>query len=300
MRVVLNFIAAPHRVRRILFISTILISGCTSVFRVDPLLKYEYTQSALPWKQDRPKPIDLDTDDDYKIAKGLVGKEPDQPASGASSNVKTSLAAKVGEDDPRTIARASIQERTIKLSDAICEQHKGDIIGAAAGINLATNFGSTLFSAAAAVVTGTPAKNYAAGATVLNGTRTSISSEVYQGVLTGAIIRAINESRSKKLQEIGAKQLLGITKYSVDQAIIDAQDYHQKCSFYNGISVLAEDPRKRSSESREVIFTKAEKVRAEIALLGDAKGLGNSEKDVARAKLVQQLYSIYDKLNATD
>jgi len=169
-------------------------------------------------------------------------------------------------------------------------------------MNLVTGLGATVFSGVSAIVTGAAATHYATGATILNGAKTAMNAEVYQGLFATAIIKAIEESRGKKKNEILAKQLEDTGKYSVDTAVVDAQDYHFRCSFYHGLVVLTEDSKKRATPSREELLGKIKVLREEMATNNAQKSLfGEAAKtDDTNIKIQQGINALYDKLNLTD
>ena len=263
----------------VLLISLGMLGGCgNQYFRVDPVLHHQrQAGSDGSDKQAQKAPIDLDSGK-YKALYE---------------------AAREGEQ----ISRNQLQNKIIELSDDVCEKHKGDVIGSAAEINLLTGVGATVFSSVAAIVTGAAATNYATGATILNGTKTAVSAEVYQGLFATAIIKAIDESRGKKKNEILAKQLEGAEKYSVDTAVVDAQDYHFRCSFYHGLVVLTEDSKKRATPSREETLGKIKILRDEMAENNKQKSLVGEEaigSDATNKKIQQGIDALYDRLNLTE
>lgn len=266
---VLNFL--------ILCISTGMLGGCANQhFRVSPVLTHEpATTSADGGKDTHKKPFDLSVGDGLKLYKE----------------------AKRNADN-----RNSLQNKIIELSDDVCEQHKADIMGTSASANLTTGLGATIFSGVSAIVTGAAATNYAAGATILNGTRSAINAEVYQGLFTTAIIKAIEESRDKKRGEILSKQLKEPKDYSADQAIIDAQDYHFRCSFYHGLVVLNEDSKKRATPSRDELLGRIEVLRTQITKNNQQKELTSTKTktDATNNKLQQGIDSLIDQLTSMD
>lgn len=263
-----------------LFVAAAMLGGCANQhFRVDPVL-YHTPQTATEGngKEAQKKPIDLD--DEKQKYKALYD------------------AAKGGEQ----LSRNQLQNKIIELSDDVCEKHKGDVIGTAASINLSTGVGATVFSSVSAIVTGAAATNYATAATVLNGARSAVSAEVYQGLFATAIIKAINESRDKKRNEILAQQVKGAGEYSVDTAVNDAQDYHFRCSFYHGLVVLTEDSKKRATPSRAELLGKIEVLREEMKKNTQQKALSEeaAKMDDTNIKIQQGINALYDKLNMTD
>lgn|SRR5574340_512300 len=259
----------------VLCISAGMLGGCANqYFRVSPVLMHEPVDPSAKGERDSyKKPIDL--------------------AFGPGKDLYDAA-----KNDPTNISRNILQNKIIELSDDVCEQHKGDIMGTAATTNLTTGLGATVFSGVSAIVTGAAATNYAAGATILNGTRSAINAEVYQGLFTSAIIKAIEESRDKKKSEILGKQLKKPVEYSVDQAIIDAQDYHFRCSFYHGLVVLNEDSKKRATPSRDDLFGRIEVLRNEIEKNSRQTNIATEQKDATNKKIQQGINDLYDQLNS--
>lgn len=253
---------------------TLLLTGCANqYFRVSPVLDHPKEDSDTGNRSAYKRPINLDTSPyiDWYKAKDQTN-------------------------------RNLLQNKIIELSDDICEQHKGDIIGTSATVNLTTGLGATVFSGVSAIVTGAAATNYAAGATILNGTRSAVSAEVYQGLFTTAIIKAIEESRDKKKNEILVRQTKNISEYTMDQAVIDAQDYHFRCSFYHGLVVLNEDAKKRATPGKDELLGRIEILRKEITLNNEQKSLNGTavKSDMTNIKLQQAIDAIYDRLNTID
>lgn len=196
--------------------------------------------------------------------------------------------------------RNRLQSMIIEHSDEMCEKHKGDIVGTAAGSNLLLSIGATAFSGVSAIVTGAAATNYATTATVLNGTRSELNAEIYQGMLATAIIKAINENRQTKKEEILTNQKKSPSEYSVNMAINDAQDYHFRCSFYNGLVVLNKDAKERAGSSREEIRAKITQLEEDSKKYKEAHGLGIKDEDEVTKKMTLGVKALVDKLNVLD
>lgn len=98
-------------------------------------------------------------------------------------------------------------------------------------------------------------------------------------------------------------QLKGADEYSVDTAIIDAQDYHFRCSFYHGLVVLTEDSKKRATPSRAETLGKIKLLRDEMTENNQQKNLAGDDaisSDATNKKIQQGIDALYDKLNMTD
>lgn len=278
-------IRAFMRKASLICLSAGLLSGCANqYFRVTPVIKHTEENTSAGMRTQK-QAIDLNIS---------PYKELYEQSQSSSPTETTHLAA--------TASRNILQNKIIELSDDICEQHKGDIVGTASTFNLTTGLGATIFSGVSAIVTGAAAANYAAGATILNGARSAVSAEVYQGLFTTAIIKAIEESRNKKRNEISAKQDKDAGLYSADQAVIDAQDYHFRCSFYHGLVVLNQDSKKRAAPSREELLGRIKEMRAEQKENITHKSLRANQlkSEPTNLKLEQGINAIYDRLNSMD
>jgi hypothetical protein len=276
----------------LLVLTTFILSGCTnSYFRVKPVLFHPLSNDTTS-SQDQ---------SNYKEGQDLQAKPTNKrPINLDEEKYKEMFEAALAGDRPQ---RNQLQNKIIELSDDVCEQHKGDVVGNASSVNLYTGLGATFFSGISAIVTGAAAANYAATSTLFNATRAGVNADVYQGLFATAIIKAINESREKKKNEIQAKQLKSTQEYSIDSAIIDAQDYHFRCSFYNGLVVLTEDAKKRATPSREETLGKIKLLREERTENIKQKNLVGEDaitSDVTNQKIQQGIDALYDKLNFTE
>jgi len=265
-----------------LALGMLLLSGCANnYFRVSPVLDHPKESSGAigDGRSAYLKPISFD-EEPYKTYLSAANdqEKPDvKQASGAPRN--------------------KLQNIIIEHSDAMCEKHKGDILGGSASTNLVLGIGAATASTISAIVTGAAATNYAAGATILNAGRSEINSDVYQGMLATAIVKAIEESRDKKMGEVKANQAKSPTEYSVRSAIVDAQDYHFRCSFYHGLVVLNEDAKKRATPSREELKAHIEERTAELSRLA-ASGVPAS--DATWIRVHQSQSDLWDELNILD
>lgn len=263
-------------------ISTFTTSGCANkYFRVSPLMEHPSQMSETGSRNAYKEPINLKKEP-YATLLADAQSTPTSPISQTSRN--------------------RLQNKIVELSDDICEQHKGDIVGTSSAVNLWTGLGATVFSGVSAIVTGAAAANYAASATILNGTRSAASAEVYQGLFTTAIIKAIEESRDQKKKEILAHQIKDTSQYPVEQAIVDAQDYHFRCSFYHGLVVLNEDAKKRATPSRAELLGRVAVLRKEKKLNNEMDTTDANKANISEMnnKIDLGIKAIYDRLNTID
>ncbi len=138
----------------------------------------------------------------------------------------------------------------VQRSDRICEVHKSDIVASSSILNTALGLAVTGLSGAGTVVAGAAVKAaVAAATTATSGSKSLINEEVYQKLFVGTIVSAIDTSRNEMLATIANHRKENV-EYTVDDMVRDVQEYHQRCSFYNGLVVLSEkieDARKASA-----------------------------------------------------
>jgi hypothetical protein len=163
--------------------------------------------------------------------------------------------------DETRIRRNRLQLAIIDRSNSICDYHKGAIIAQKSMFDFSTSLLSTLLGTASGAVGGeTAARILGAASGGVTATSAALNASIYQNLLTTAIIKSIENSREEfKANTIKPKRNESAANYSVDQAIIDANDYHRLCSFYRGIVALADDDGPKPLTREEIL--------AEIKLL---------------------------------
>lgn len=156
------------------------------------------------------------------------------------------------EDDPNGITayelaadrpteRNRLAAILIKHADDVCTQELGRLTANEAIANTALAALSSTLSGIATIVTGAHAKEiFAAGAGLSTASRSHVNAHVFRNVLSTAVSRAIHIARDKKRGEILAELTKDSVKYNVDQMIVDANSYHQTCSFYRGLALVLE------------------------------------------------------------
>lgn len=273
----------------------ILLSACSTVdkvqglFRVNPIVYGDSVERAEAKEdQDFNAPIVLDV---YKFP-------------GQSESDPTAYKSAVTDKNIRN----RLQTRIMELSDRVCEQHKGDIVANAALINSSLGILTSVLSGTSAIVGGQAAKSaLAAVAAMTNAGRDTISETFYQQRLVDAIIRSIDASREEMEAIINSKRESSTTAndYNVDEAVRDALLYHQRCSFYHGITVLADAADKAGTTSEEIqakiqtTKTEMENLGNERAKLFDANGKrfpGRDVEDAGYKKALEELSGHLQKL----
>ncbi|MBK6726538.1 MAG: hypothetical protein IPG63_04645 [Xanthomonadales bacterium] len=220
-----------------LIISSLLLAGCQwarnstvgEVVQVDPVSSY-YGQPLEDGMATTKQKIDC-------------GKGSENTAS--VCNVSYWI-ARAGN---RMETRNSTQSELIILSNEVCQQHLSDVFGTSAVINVTGSFTSMLLSGAAAIVSGRAGQNMSAAASIISGTQSSINSEIYQGLLVGAIIAEIQGTRSSAYAEIKQRRSQAVDVYSPAEAVSDALAYHDLCSFYMGVTSLVKKAGRTTRET---------------------------------------------------
>jgi hypothetical protein len=195
--------------------SLVLLVGCGSAYRIETPIKYP------PFSpKDDPKigPINLS---EYKF-----------PESSGD------LAIKDAAND--WVKRNRLQSTILLVSDAMCDRFESRVLAVSNGSNLLTGFLATVLSGAAAVVTGDNAQAIlSAGAGVSTATRSLVNDEVYRGKFVQIILDTMNRSRQEKKALIQTQWDKGPGDYTMEQALGDAMEYHEMCSFHRGLTLLA-------------------------------------------------------------
>jgi hypothetical protein len=265
------------------------LTGC-SVYRVHPVLEYPETSGFLGVGQEV-KPLDLQI---YRFRE-------DEPQG--------ALAYTRAATDPGL--RNRLQSTIMQVSDASCEQHKGEVLATAANTNLVLTVLTSALAGAGAILSGLTASALAAGASFTNAGNAAFNENVYQKLYVGTIIQAIDKSRGDYGKEIGTKRAKDIAAYPVDEAIRDAQEYHTRCSFYQGLvalnAAITSTPQSRQDIIDQVTILNAEidrvsrRIRAPTNETGAALERLNADNagwEGIRAGLRQQIDTLYRRLAA--
>jgi hypothetical protein len=136
--------------------------------------------------------------------------------------------------------RDNLANILIGRANAICSVELGRLTANEGTTNTALSMIDTLFSTAATIVSGEQAKSILAGtAGAANAGRATVNANVYRNKLSDAISGAIKNERTKQLQAINDKiATKSVSEYGVDQMIREVDEYHQTCSFFNGLDLV--------------------------------------------------------------
>ena len=137
------------------------------------------------------------------------------------------------------IYRKRLAAVLVKHSDDVCTKELGDISAREAITNTLLGTITSTLSTVSSIVTGERLKSWlAGGAAISSATRDHINAEVFRNVLSNAMAKAIENSRSTQLAAINTALDSTTNTYTVDDVIRDVNRYHQTCSFYNGLVLV--------------------------------------------------------------
>lgn len=124
-------------------------------------------------------------------------------------------------------------------SDEICEIHKSHIYGNRAATNTTLQVLATGAGIAGAMTgVGAAAPLLSGSAGFLTGTQAIMDKEIYLNTVTQAVIQEINTNREKFLNTKIADYEKSTRPLYIGEIRADAIDYHNKCSFYDGLLSL--------------------------------------------------------------
>ena len=178
--------------------------------------------------------------------------------------------------------RNRLQTRLMYVSDRICDDHKAEVLGFRTTSNLLLSLITTFTGTAGGLASGSAANALSGAAAATNATRSAFNEEIYQRLLVPAILRTVDQRRKEKEQEIVARRErdgvpVKTEKYNVDDAVRDALNYHELCSFYQGIVALTKGT-ERTMSTRAELRQQADDVRKRI------EGYQKDLKDLAESK----------------
>jgi hypothetical protein len=160
------------------------------------------------------------------------------PALGAALVDKKCFVSPVSAGDTGTCqaSRDQAVSALIIASDGLCVEHRKTIYGNDVSYNVTLGTLTNLFAGGAAIVNSARRKAIlGALALFTNSERSLISDAVYKNVLVFAVDKKILELRNAQLLAIKKKMGKPIGDYTMNSALLDVVEYHQSCSFMNGL-----------------------------------------------------------------
>ena len=144
--------------------------------------------------------------------------------------------------------RNRLQDYLQTVSDQVCLGHKSDLLAMASTTNFALSGLTTLFGGVGAIVNGaTAARTLGGTAAIANSLRGDFNENIMFNNFATAIVHQVDAQRQKQLQEIEPKRSRSIQDYSVDAAVRDIAEYHNLCSFSEGLAALATGDKRPST-----------------------------------------------------
>ncbi|UZE26892.1 hypothetical protein [Pseudomonas asplenii] len=153
-------------------------------------------------------------------------------------------------------------------SENMCVVHRKSIYGNDAAFNITAGTFTNLFAGAATVSTVQTTKSVLSALALLsNAERSLVNETVYKQMLVTAVDKKIVAQREAKASQIANKLKLDYDQYNINQALMDFTDFHNSCSFMNGLRATLEEGTNDSHQQ------KIARLRANLTVAG-------AEKDV--------------------
>ncbi len=228
-----------------------LSGGCGTVHRVEPILRTD-RNSALPWRGSQSglgalgqsvsfinpytyNPDEVDFDNDQRLIRGKPSLH--------------RIASDAADMDKARLARNRLQSAILAVSDETTAVHLSAIKSTDNVMNLIFGGATSALAGGATVASTEAAKGLAAAATGTNAFRSLFNEQVYRNALSESLIQAILADREKfHIEVIQVRQKEGIDTYPVEAAIRDASVYHERGSFYHGLSLIRKAVEKETKE----------------------------------------------------
>ncbi|SFW55253.1 hypothetical protein [Pseudomonas sp. NFACC04-2] len=142
-----------------------------------------------------------------------------------------------------TIARNDGISAMVLASENLCVAHRKTIYGNDAAFNITAGSFTNLFAGASTVATAQVGKSILSALALLsNAERSLVNESVYKQMLVTSVDKKIIELRTDKAEQLYASlEEKNISDYSVNRALLDFYNFHESCSFMDGLRVaLAE------------------------------------------------------------
>ena len=216
------------------------LTGCASNYHTPPIFNTRQARVET-WVKD--KWYNCTDADGPRTRREFINPysyNPTAPLDGKSSKLlkdrKDSFYAKAtapGTDAERKQARNQLQNAILRLSDNATARHLAGLKASENGANLILGGAAIGLSSGATVAATETAKLLSAAAASAGGLRGLANEQLYRNALGETIVRAIETDRSQFLTTIIIpNQQRPVEEYDMEAAIRDANEYHQRGSFY--------------------------------------------------------------------
>jgi hypothetical protein len=175
--------------------------------------------------------------------------------TGSETKIDEAVLRQRIKDATSDSARNKLITELLILSDRVCSLHQAEIIANINAMNLLTGTATNILSGLGTVLAGETTKAaLAAGAALTSGTRSLINEEVYAQAMGTTIARAISVAREKYYADIKGKMVKEIKNYTIEDGVLDVQEYHRRCSFYYGLLEVTKSLEQRKSTKGELEY----------------------------------------------
>jgi hypothetical protein len=229
--------------RRIWIFALALMAGC-DIYRSSDIINLSHSEAGI-WMQGMPATPVLNP---YSF-------NPDKSAQSLYEQAQ-------GNSPQARAARNRLQSTMMTLSDQIISQHLSKITGLQVEVNTIMGTAATGLSAGAAMAA-TPLAGYLAEAsTSVDASESLINDQVYRDALVQSLVGAIETDRAQLAADIRQRQQKSTEDYPVEAAIADANEYHQRGSFYHGLVLIRAAAEEANQNRAKAATPQAAKLRA--------------------------------------
>jgi hypothetical protein len=220
-----------------------ILAGCSSHYRVAPVISTE-KRSRVVWRKVDKGALLVDPFSHTE----LINPYTYNPAIGNIGESLYELARKSDDKDAAKMARNDLQNAIIRVSKGNTAKHLARLKSTDNAVNLVLGSAQLGLSGGASVAAEHSARALAAASTGAGGARELFTEQVYRNALVESLTRLILTEQDRFYEEvIRPRQASPITEYGVEAAITDAISYHEKGSFYFGLSLAREAIERQTS-----------------------------------------------------
>ncbi len=205
---------------------------------------------------------------EYDKAKAALSKA---AAEAGATNIK---------NENCRITRNQVVSLLMTESVLLCSDHLNSIYGNEAAFGIATGTLAALSSGLASISSGTSAATLSAFSAFSISERALGNEVVYKTMITPAIAKKITQLRKESGAEMLRRRSESITDYSLEEAIYDVLQFHEKCSFRAGLeAALAEGTQTTTEVKKLMLEGQAARLRTQIQAYRqiNAKGASTTE-----------------------
>ncbi len=226
--------------KHVLILSILLLSGCSSGYRVPFIVDTSTNYAGVHYGYDTATKF-LSPFSQATPHINPYTFNPTCTNDNATCKSYYSVAMEPNESlKERNLKRNALVEALLSISQEATSAHESSIQAAQTDINTFFQLGVAGSAAATGAVSGVVAtKILGAAASGSNAAQKVVSDEVYQKQIAGNINDLITQEREKKIIEIrNSLAKKDVYEYSVQRGITEALDYHESGSFYKALETI--------------------------------------------------------------